>query len=110
MHDCTVEVTTTGAAPSAESDAALADIVGTVASNVDGVEGIVERAELGGSEDATFLMNRVQENGGLACYIGVGTDHPGGHHTSTFDVVESDIALGIDVLTDAIRTVAAEKP
>jgi aminobenzoyl-glutamate utilization protein A len=110
MHDCTVEVTTTGAAPSAESDAALADIVGTVASNVDGVEGIVDRAELGGSEDATFLMNRVQEAGGLACYVGVGTDHPGGHHTSTFDVVESDIALGIDVLADAIRTVAADAP
>ena len=110
MHDCTVEVTTKGAAPSAESDAALADVVGTVAASVDGVEAIVERAELGGSEDATFLMNRVQANGGLACYVGVGTDHPGGHHTSTFDVVESDIALGVDVLAEAIQTVAAERP
>jgi len=52
----------------------------------------------------------VQKNGGLACYVGVGTDHPGGHHTSTFDVVESDIALGIDVLADAIQTVAVERP
>ena len=110
MHDCAVEVTTKGAAPSAESDAALADVVGTAASNVDGVEAVVDRAELGGSEDATFLMNRVQANGGLACYVGVGTDHPGGHHTSTFDVVESDIGLGIDVLADAIRTVATDAP
>jgi len=31
---------------------------------------------------------------GLACYVGVGTDHPGGHHTSTFDVVGGDIAVG----------------
>jgi len=38
---------------------------------------------------------------GLACYVGVGTDHPGGHHTSTFDVVEGDIAVGIDVLAGA---------
>jgi hypothetical protein len=42
-------------------------------------------------------MQAVQDQGGLACYVGVGTDHPGGHHTSTFDVMEGDIAVGIDV-------------
>jgi len=47
---------------------------------------------------------------GLACYVGVGTDHPGGHHTSTFDVVEGDIAVGIDVLAGAIRKVAETRP
>ncbi|OYR58087.1 amidohydrolase [Halorubrum halodurans] len=110
MHDCSVDVTTMGAAPSATSDAALSDAIGEVARDVEGVTSVVESADLGGSEDATFMMERVQERGGLACYVGVGTDHPGGHHTSTFDVVERDIGLGIDVLSRAIRHVAETRP
>ncbi|WP_418285196.1 amidohydrolase [Halorubrum sp. DTA46] len=110
MHDCEVDVSTLGEAPSATSDAALSAIIGDVAGDTDGVTNVVESAELGGSEDATFLMQAVQDNGGLACYVGVGTDHPGGHHTSTFDVVESDLAVGIDVLAGAIRQVAETRP
>ncbi|MWV65618.1 amidohydrolase [Halorubrum sp. JWXQ-INN 858] len=110
MHDCEVEVDLLGEAPSATSDEALAAVVGDVAGDVDGVTSIVDRDDLGGSEDATFLMQAVQDAGGLACYVGVGTDHPGGHHTSTFDVVEDDIALGVDVLARAIRRVAEERP
>ncbi|ACM56999.1 amidohydrolase [Halorubrum lacusprofundi] len=110
MHDCEVAVSTKGEAPSATSDDALAGIVGEVAGGVAGVTEIVDRADLGGSEDATYLMQSVQKRGGLACYVGVGTDHPGGHHTSTFDVVEGDIAVGIDVLAGAIRKVAETRP
>ncbi|WP_435099159.1 amidohydrolase [Halorubrum sp. N11] len=110
MHDCEVEVSTKGEAPSATSDDALAGIVGEVADGVDGVSEIVDRADLGGSEDATYLMQSVQTRGGLACYVGVGTDHPGGHHTSTFNVIEADIQIGIDVLAGAIRRVAETRP
>ena len=110
MHDCEVDVATLGEAPSATSDPELSGIVGDVAGDVAGVANIVESADLGGSEDATFLMQAVQDNGGFACYVGVGTDHPGGHHTSTFDVVEGDIAVGIDVLAGAIRRVAETRP
>ncbi|WP_123620716.1 amidohydrolase [Halorubrum sp. CSM-61] len=110
MHDCAVEVSTKGEAPSATSDDALAGIVGEVAGDVAGVTQIVDSADLGGSEDATYLMQSVQKRGGLACYVGVGTDHPGGHHTSTFDTVEGDIAIGIGVLSGAIRKVAQTRP
>ena len=110
VHDCAVELELQGDAPSAESDAALASIVGSVAADHEGVTQVLERGDLGGSEDATVLLNHVQSRGGLACYVGVGTDHPGGHHTETFDVVERDIELGIDVLAAAITTVATERP
>ena len=110
MHDCEVDVATKGEAPSATSDPELSGIVSEVAGDVDGVTSVVESADLGGSEDATYLMQTVQDNGGFACYVGVGTDHPGGHHTSTFDVVESDVAVGIDVLAGAIRRVAETRP
>jgi aminobenzoyl-glutamate utilization protein A len=64
---------------------------------------VLRRDDLGGSEDATFLMRRVQETGGEAAYVAVGTDHPGGHHTATFDVDERSLRIGVDVLADSVR-------
>jgi aminobenzoyl-glutamate utilization protein A len=47
-------------------------------------------------------MDRVQDHGGRASFVGVGTDHPGGHHTPTFDVDERSLRIGVDVLAGAI--------
>ena len=105
MHDCEVSIRSEAEAPSAESDGALVDLLATVAADVPGVESVVERDALGGSEDAAFLMQRVQERGGLACYAGVGTDHPGGHHSATFDVDEASIPIAVQWLTGAIEAV-----
>ncbi|SIS06164.1 amidohydrolase [Natronorubrum thiooxidans] len=109
MHECTVEFSIGAEAPSATSDQELVDIVADVAGQTEGVERVLERDELGGSEDATFLMQAVQENGGTACYVGIGTDHPGGHHTPTFDVDESSIAHGIDVLAGTIERIGRRR-
>ena len=109
-HDCEVDVTVEGDAPSAESDAELVDIVRDAARSHPDVERATRRGEIGGSEDATFLMQRVQDNGGLATYLAVGTDHPGGHHTSTFDVDEESLRLGVDVVSDAIERVSVGRP
>jgi aminobenzoyl-glutamate utilization protein A len=103
MHGCEGTVETIAEAPSAESDADLADVVYAVAEGVDGVDSVRHSAPLGGSEDATFLMDRVQDHGGRASYVGIGTDHPGGHHTPTFDVDERSLDIGVDVLAGAIE-------
>ena len=110
MHDCTVDVELTGEAPSATSDCEIADIVASVATDVDGVDRVLERDTLGGSEDATYLMQEVQNNGGFACYVGIGTDHPGGHHTATFDVDETSIDHGVAVLSQTIERLARDRP
>ena len=109
-HDCEFDVTVEGDAPSAESDAELVDVVQDAAQSHPDVERATRRGKIGGSEDATFLMQHVQDNGGLATYLAVGTDHPGGHHTSTFDVDEASLGLGVDVVCDAIERVSAAQP
>jgi len=109
MHDCEVSIETSAEAPSATSDDELVSIVADVAGETAGVERVLERDELGGSEDATYLMRAVQERGGSACYVGVGTDHPGGHHTATFDVDEASIGHGVDVLAGTIERVSSEQ-
>jgi len=103
MHDCEAIVETTAEAPSAESDEVLAETVYDAAGSVSGVTSRLRSADLGGSEDATYLMDRVQKHGGTATFVGVGTDHPGGHHTPTFDVDERSLAVGVDVLGEAVK-------
>ena len=110
MHGCEVDIDTLGRAPSARSDSELREIVADVAADTDGVTSVLDADHLGGSEDATYLMRHVQERGGKAAYVGVGTDHPGGHHTPTFDVDEDTIGLGIEVLADAIVEAASRRP
>ena len=110
MHDCGVDVSTEGRAPSGRSDTELAAVVGDVARSVTGVDTVLDSDDLGGSEDATYLMRRVQERGGKAAYVGVGTDHPSGHHTPNFDVDEDSIRVGVEVLSGAIRRAAKTRP
>ncbi len=110
MHDCTVDITRLGEAPSAESDQPVVEAVASVADGIDEVDSVVERAPLGGSEDATYLMRRVQERGGKAAFVCVGTDHPGGHHTATFDVDEASLGIGVDVLSSALERLARTTP
>ena len=110
MHGCEIEQRLRSRAPSAESDEALADIVAEVGGGVDGVDSVLESDALGGSEDATYLMRAVQDNGGLAAYVAVGTDHPGGHHTSTFDVDELSLGVGVRTLAGAVEEISRQRP
>jgi aminobenzoyl-glutamate utilization protein A len=108
MHDCEVEVEYGGRAPGGESDDALAGIVADVAGGVEGVDSILDSDDLGGSEDATYLMQHVQDRGGLASFVCVGTDHPGGHHSPTFDVDEETIRIAVDVFAGTIERLGRE--
>ncbi|NLV11425.1 amidohydrolase [Halomicrobium mukohataei] len=108
MHGCEYAVERTGEAPSATNDEELVSLGYEVAEGIPGVDSRLRTASLGGSEDATVLMRRVQETGGTAAYVGVGTDHPGGHHTATFDVDEPSLAIGVDWLSETVCEIAEE--
>ncbi|MFB6154278.1 MAG: amidohydrolase [Haloferacaceae archaeon] len=110
MHGCEVDIAPNSRAPSAESDEEVARVVSEVAHGDERVTSVLEYDDLGGSEDATYLMQRVQDHGGLAAYVGVGTSHPGGHHTRTFDVEEESIDIGVSVLSNAVLELAARRP
>ncbi len=101
-YGCEADLRESGEAPSATSDDALVDVVEAVAGGVAGVESVVRSDDLGGSEDATYLMQRVQDLGGTAAYVCVGTDHPDGHHSTTFDVDEATLPMAVDVLAGTV--------
>ncbi len=110
MHGCDLAFDVISKSPRADSDDELADVVTDVARDVRGVDSVVPTSDFGASEDATFLMERVQEGGGDATYVVVGTDHPSSHHTPRFDVDERSLRIGTDVLTDSILRVAEGAP
>ncbi|WP_050033196.1 amidohydrolase [Halorubrum halophilum] len=110
MHGCRASVDVVSESPRADSDPELQALVAGVAEGVDGIDTVLPAADFGASEDATFLMERVQEEGGLATYLIVGTDHPTSHHTPTFDVDERSLRHGVDVLVSAIRDLERRHP
>lgn len=63
MQDCTYEIIPMGEAPSGKSDAAMMKLVEETAKEIGGYD-ILDSEESGGSEDFTYMMAKVQENGG----------------------------------------------
>ncbi|ALS80222.1 amidohydrolase [Planococcus sp. ANT_H30] len=51
-----------------------------------------------GSEDATYYMEHVKANGGLATYCVVGSDLAAGHHNERFDFDEKSMLSAVDIL------------
>ena len=51
-----------------------------------------------GSEDATLMMARVQERGGLASYMIFGTELSAGHHNEKFDFDEGVMTIAVETL------------
>lgn len=99
MHECTVEIKAMGGAQSANSDPELAQRVERVALEMEGFRIRMPEAG-GGSEDYTYMMERVQQNGGLATNIGLGADLGGwGHHTAEFDFDERALGMGTALLS-----------
>jgi aminobenzoyl-glutamate utilization protein A len=99
MHDCRLELRAMGSAQSADSDPALAERVAEVARELGGFT-FREPEPSGGSEDFTYMMARVQENGGQATNIGLGADLGGwGHHTPEFDIDERALRTAVELLS-----------
>jgi len=99
MQDCTYEIIPMGEAPSGKSDTEMMKLVEKTAKEIGGYE-VLEGDESGGSEDFTYMMAKVQENGGKAVNIGIGADKIGeGAHSYDFDVNEEAIKKAMVLLS-----------
>lgn len=62
-------------------------------------ETVEKSYSFGASEDATYLMERVQEEGGETAYLVFGTDLASGHHASRFDFDEDVLLQAVERMT-----------
>jgi aminobenzoyl-glutamate utilization protein A len=108
MHGVETAVTLVSEAIAVENDRDLMLQVEHAASQI-GIDNraIVEEYLVPGSEDATFIMHEVQQHGGQASYVCIGSPTSGGHHTSTFDFDEDLLVWGVRLLWQWVKNVAS---
>ena len=92
-----------GEIPAAQSDDAIMEVVQRAAEKTPWFEKIYFEGSVGGTDDASVMMKKVQENGGIATYIGIGTDTTQPLHNAEFDLDEDAIPAAIEMLTHAVE-------
>lgn len=97
MYGCTYEVKKMGGADSAESDDSLRQVVNQVVRDSLGVEPVTQRLNAGGSEDYTYMMRTVQEHGGQAMHMFLGTQRKGSAHNEWFDFGEDVLVFSAKI-------------
>lgn len=67
------------------------------------IKEVLPIANVSGSEDASFMINRVQEKGGKATYMLFGTKLDNPHHHPAFDFQEGVLVVAVEALTKVIE-------
>lgn len=96
MHDCTVEVRLMGAAESLVSDMPLVERVADVCGNKLGMKlGEKMTIKLSGSEDFSYMVNRVQSHGGQGVFMRVCSPVTSANHKRDYDFDESYLTKSV---------------
>ena len=103
MHGVKLKVGKQGEANTTDSTPALAQVVAEGAKDAAGVTLAETARKMAGSDDACWLMKRVQDGGGQATYVGVGATTAAGHHNNRFDFDEAAMPVALEVLYRTVR-------
>ena len=90
-----------GEATDLHNDALLVNLIRYIAQEEMNVS-LTEKS-FGGSEDATILVRCVQERGGKAAYIILGSDLSAGYHEVDFDFDESVLDTGVELFSLCLK-------
>lgn len=100
MYDVGVNYEIVGEAKSCDSSEKLVNYISHVAKSVEEFQTVHNKVSFAaGSEDATYMMERVINNGGLSSYVIFGTTLAAGHHHEKFDIDESVLKMAVKTLT-----------
>lgn len=98
MHDCTVSMKVMGGAESLTSDMSMVNHVARICEEELGLK-VCSRllSDQGGSEDVSYMMNRVQSHGGKATFMHIRSKRTGVSHGRKYDIGEAYISKAIKV-------------
>jgi aminobenzoyl-glutamate utilization protein A len=94
-----------GEVPSGKSDDAMMEIIERAAKKVPWFETVYFEGNVGGTDDAAVMMTRVQKNGGIGAYVGIGTDVTQPVHNAEFDIDEDCIDAAIELCLNALTEI-----
>lgn len=92
-----------GQLPAARSSAEAGAAVREASRSVPWFETVWTEGNLGGSDDASVMMNHVQKHGGKAVYMGIGCDTSAPLHNASFDFDEDCLKASVLLLGEMIR-------
>lgn len=102
MHGCTVEYKLMGAAESLRSDEALAQRLRKVWEDAGFAVSEKDMMILGGSEDYSYMMNAVQQQGGQATFFRALTTCYAGSHNRRYDFDEIFLKNSVKLFCTAV--------
>lgn len=97
MYDVQCHLSKAGEAVECTSDETLIDIAEDVAVEINTIKAFKRSGSLNCSEDVSFMINKVQENGGKALYLLFGTELQAGHHNEAFDFDEAVLETALNL-------------
>lgn len=98
LYDVSVDLEIMGGAPSCKLDGDFGEEIYQLLTDKGYFAEVIKQTSLGGSEDCAYFMQRIQELGGKATYMMIGSQIAAGHHNSQFDFDESSLASGAAVM------------
>lgn len=110
MYDVELELKEMGGAESSRSDNLLIDIIKRIGNNIEDINEIVDKSvDFGGSEDFSYMMNKVQNQGGKAMYFIIGSNIKADHHNGKFDFIEEDLVTGVKLYSVLVSELLKKK-
>ncbi|MDL2263017.1 amidohydrolase [Synergistaceae bacterium OttesenSCG-928-I11] len=103
MYENELETTLIGKTCAAASDDEAITLVRRASESVDWFTEIHDVGSAGGTDDAAEMIRRVQRNGGMASYAGLGCDFAAGFHNEAFDFDESVMIPSIRLLNRVVE-------
>lgn len=108
MHDLNYEIEVIGGAIPIDYDDEMAELALEEAKKVEGFHSFKKGEHNSmGSEDASFMIKRVQDRGGKGTYMSIGTDIPAPHHHPKFDIQEEILPRSVELLNRIARRILA---
>lgn len=103
IHQLTANIEKTGEAVNFRNDVKMIDMMQSVIGKHPALS--IQTRSIGGSEDASLMVRRVQAHGGKALYFAVGANQPAGHHKAKFDIDEEALTIGFTLFTEGILSI-----
>lgn len=98
MHGLGFETEVIGQGTTISCDEELINVVKEEAKHIEEFHSIKNYCNAGGSEDSSFLIKRVQENGGIGTYMLIGTSISAPPHNQAYDIDEKVLVPTVNLL------------
>ena len=109
MYDIDIAITKAGGAASATNSPALSDRLERLGRRLGIFDNIVPSHALNGSEDFSYYMQRVQQNGGQAAFVIYGAAAAAPYHNSGFDIDEACLRKAMQFMASAAAELLREQ-